>query len=131
MESNDPRILPISDNLRAAIWRADDNTNAAIIYVQARERPEAVSFRITTSAPILSSFWEMPSLKGEYWLNLAESRGSQHYAVAVADQHFLDEPFIVGLEFETESDPRDHVMSVELWDKAGAEPQIVFIKTLA
>ena len=123
---NDPRILLLSENLRAVIWRADDNDSAAIIYFQAREQPEPVCLRINTAAPIRSFFWEMPSLKGGHWLSLAESQGPQHFAIAIADHQFLDDPFILGLEFETEGDPRDCIISAEVWDKDGGEPQIIY-----
>ena len=124
---NEPRILPMTDNLRAAMWRADDNFKAVILYFQAREFEETVSFRVITSAPIISSMWRMPTLRGEHWLTLTESRGTNHYAVALADHKFLDQPFIVGLELDTDGDPQDHITETQIWDRTDAEPQIVFI----
>ena len=59
-----PRILLINDNLRVAMWAAADNPCAVLLYFQAREREEAISFRVETSAAILSSFWRMPTLRG-------------------------------------------------------------------
>jgi len=124
----EPRILPMTDNLRAAMWRADDNPKAVVIYFQAREREEPVSFRLATSAPILSSFWKMPSLHGGHWLTHSESRGIHHYAIALADQQFLDQPFIIGLELDTDGDPQDHVTAAETWDKTDAESQIIYME---
>ena len=123
----EPRIFPMTDNLRAAMWRADDNPKAVVIHFQAREREECVSFRVTTSALILSSFWEMPSLRGPHWLTLAESRGTHDYAIAVSDHTFLDEAFIIGLELDTDSDPQDFVTATEVWNKVGAEPQTIYL----
>ena len=123
----EPRILPMTANLRAAMWRADDNPQAVVINFQARELEESVAFRVTTTAPILSSFWEMPTLRGPHWLSLAESRGANHYAIAIGDQTFLDQPFIVGLELDTDGDPQDCITSTEVWNKTDAEPQIVYI----
>ena len=116
----------MTGNLRAAMWRADDNPKAVVIYFQAREQEEPVSFRVATSATILSSFWEMPSLRGGHWLMHSESRGIHHYAIALADHKFLDHPFIVGLELDTVDDPQDHITAVEAWDTTDAEPQIIY-----
>lgn len=127
----EPRILTITDNLRAAMWRADDNPKAVVIYFQAREREEPISFRVITTAPILSSFWKMPSLRGSHWLTLTESRGTHDYAVALADHMFLDEAFIIGLELDTDSDPQDHVTAAEIWNKADSEPQIIYVENVA
>jgi hypothetical protein len=124
----EPRIFPLTDNLRAAMWRADDNPKAVIIYFQAREQEESVSFRLATSAPVLSSFWEMRSLHGGHWLTHSESRGTHHYAIALAEHKFLDQPFIVGLELDTDGDPQDHVIAAETWDKTDAEPQIIYME---
>ena len=125
---SEPRIFPMTDNLRAAMWRAEDNPKAVVIYFQAREREEPVSFRVTTSAPILSSFWEMPSLRGGHWLTHSESRGTHHYAIALADHTFLDKSFIVGLELDMDGDPRDYVTGTETWNKTDAESQIAYIE---
>lgn len=124
----EPRIFPMTDNLRAAMWRADDNPRAVVIYFQAREQEEPVSFRLTTSAPILSSFWEMPSLRGGHWLTQHESRGIHQYAIALADHKFLDQPFILGLELDINGNPQDHVTAAETWDKKDAEPQIIYME---
>lgn len=124
----EPRILPMTDNLRVAMWRADDNPKAVVFYFQARERQEPVSFRITTSASILSSFWELPSLQGGYWLNQVESQDSHHYAIALDEHTFLDQPFIVGLELDTADDPQDCNTGTAVWDKAGGSPQIVYVE---
>ena len=48
----------------------------------------------------------MPSLHGGHWLTHSESRGIHHYAIALADHKFLDQPFIVGLELDTAGDPQ-------------------------
>jgi len=127
-EPIEPRILPMTGNLRAALWCAVNNPKAVGIYFQAREQAEPVSFRIVTSAPIISSFWEMPSLNGGHWLTLSESKDTHHYAIALDDHRFLDQPFIVGLELDTEGDPRDHVIGAEIWDKSEGEPQLVYIE---
>ena len=118
----------MTENLRAALWRADDNPQSVIINFQARAQEEAVSFRVTTSAPIISLFWEMPSLRGPHWLSLAESRGANHYAIAITDHKFLDEPFILGLELDTDRDPRDEIIETAIWDKSDGEPQIAYIE---
>ncbi len=112
------------------MWRADDNPKAVVIYFQAREQAEPVSFRVTTSAPILSSFWEMPALRGVHWLTLTESCRTHDYSIAVADHMFLDEAFIVGLEIDTEGDPQDHVTAAEVWNRSGAEPQSIYVENV-
>jgi hypothetical protein len=126
--AEEPRVLPMTDNLRAVMWRADDNPKAVIIQFQAREREEPVSFFVTTTAPILSSFWKMPSLHGGHWLTHLESRRTHHYAIALGDQKFLHQPFIVGLELDTDSDPRDSITGAEIWSQTDAELQIVYIE---
>ena len=118
----------MTDNLRAAMWRANDNPKAAILYFQAREQKESIAFRITTSAPILSSFWEAPFLRGGHWLNQVESRSVYHYAIALDEHKFLDQPFIVGLEIEADGDPQDSVVGATVWDKTDGEPQIIYIE---
>jgi hypothetical protein len=123
----EPRIIPMTDNLRGAMWRADDHPRAVVIYFQARDCEEEVSFRVRTSAAIRSKMWRMPWLKGGNWLSLTESLGAHHYAVAIAEKKFLDVPFIVGLELETEGDPRDAVVGADIWDRSGATAQVVFI----
>ena len=124
----EPRIIPMTDNLRVAMWRADDNARAVLLYFQAREQEEHVSFRITTSASILSSFWQMPSLQGGHWLTHTESRGSHHYAIALDDHHFLDQPFIIGLELDTPGDPQDSVTAATIWDRVDGESQVAYIE---
>lgn len=124
----EPRILPLMDNLRVAMWRADDNLRAVILYFQAREREEPISFYVSTSASILSSFWELPSLRGVHILNQIESRGAYHYAIALDDQTFLDQPFIVGLELDTNGNPQDQVAGAEIWDREDGVPQVIYLE---
>jgi hypothetical protein len=122
-----PKIIPMTDNLRAAVWTSDDTPNAAIIYFQAREAEEKICFEITTSAPILSHMWRLPQLKGGHWLTTAEKREENRYAIFI-DKKFLDTPFIVGLELASGSDPRDHIATASVWDKSGADAQIIYIE---
>ena len=124
----EPRILPMTDNLRVAMWRAEDNPRAVLLYFQAREHKEPVSFHVTTSATILSSFWQMPSLRGGYWLTHTESRSPHHYAIALGDHQVLDQPFIVGLELDTAGDPQDCVTGATIWDRADGESQVAYIE---
>lgn len=122
-----PKIIPMTENLRAAIWSSDDTPNAAIIYFQAREAEEKVCFEITTSARILSHMWRLPQLKGGHWLSTAEESEQNRYAIYI-DKEFLETPFIVGLELDTENDPREHIDTASVWDKSDADPQIIYIE---
>ena len=70
----------------------------------------------------------MPSLRGAHWITLTEYRGPNHYAVSIAEHTFLDQPFIVGLELDTEGDPQDCIYGTEVWNKADGEPQIVYVE---
>ena len=116
----------MTENVRAVVQNAADNPKAAMLEFQAREREEEISFRITTSAPILSSHWWLPQLKGEQWLSQAESRGQNHYAISL-DRKFLDRPFIVGLELDVEDDPKNCIVAAEIWDRSGSDPDLIFI----
>ena len=120
-------VIPMTDNLRAVVRRADDNPKAVIIFFQAREHEEAASFRVTTSAPIVSSMWRMPGLKGGQWLSLTESEGANHYAISV-DRKFLDKPFIVGLEIESEGNPVHQVAETQIWSETNGRAQVVYIE---
>lgn len=122
-----PKIIPMTDNLRAAIWTSDDTPNAAIIYFQAKERPEKVCFEIITSAPILSHMWRMPQLKGGHWLSVAEKESENRYAISI-EKEFLDIPFIVGLELRSEKDPKELITTAAVWDGSGTETQIIYIE---
>ncbi len=113
---------------------AVDNPKAVLISFQAREVPEPISFEINTSVPIISSSWWLPALHGGQWMNLVESRGSHHYAIALGDavahvdHKFLDEPFIVGLELETDIEPRRGIAGAKVWAPKAADAQIVYIE---
>ena len=61
----------------------------------------------------------------------SESRGDYHYAVALGDRRFLEQPFIIGLELDTVGDPRDHVTGAMVWDKAEGESKVACIEFLA
>jgi hypothetical protein len=122
-----PKIIPITDNLRAAIWNAEDNTRAALIYFQARQSAENICFQITTSATIVSHFWKLPQLQGGHWLNTAEYVSVNHYGVSI-DQAFSEHPFIVGLELEVVDDPAGHITNATIWDKAHGVPQIIYVE---
>ena len=122
---SEPAIFPINGNLRVAAWNAADNPRAVILYFQAREAEEPVSFFIDTDAIIISSTWRMPQLKGGQWLSLILAEDSHRYAIAL-DRKFLDKPFIVGLELAVEGNPRRHITAAGIWDRAGGEAQIVY-----
>jgi hypothetical protein len=121
------KIFPISDNLRAVAHHAEDNSRAVIIQFQARERRELVCFEVRTSAPILSSMWEMPDLKGGHWLSLGQSQREYFYAITI-DKEFLDSPFIVGLEIDSSHDPIQEIESIAIWDKEGGEFSMAYVE---
>ncbi len=70
----------------------------------------------------------MPSLSGGHWLTHTESRGVRHYAIALGEHKFLDQPFIIGLELDTDHDPQDDVTEAVVWDKASGVSQIAYIE---
>jgi hypothetical protein len=127
MESTPSRILPISDNLRAVVRNADDNPHAVVIYIQARDTEEPVGFRIRTDARIISHFWELPQLHGGNWLSFAEDILPDGYRILI-DQAFLDQPLIIGLEFDLVSDPAASVLEIETWDGTGGSPSVIYIE---
>ena len=127
MSATPPTIFPMTDNLRAAVWRSDDNPRAAIIYFQAREQEEKVSFSVKTSARILSHFWELPQLQEGTWLTLAEFLQETEYNIFI-DVSFLDSPFILGIELDTESDPINQIIETAVWDRADAQPVIAYVE---
>jgi hypothetical protein len=128
MDSRAPIILPISDNLRAVVHRADDNTRAAVLHIQAKDREEPVAFRISTTSPIISHFWELPQLRGGNWLTVAEEVTPDGYRLWV-NQSFLNHPLVIGLEFQTDSDPAMCVSDVCLWDGEDGSPSIIYLES--
>ena len=127
MESTPSRILPISDNLRAVVRNADDNPQAVIIYIQARDTEEPVGFRIKTGSKIVSHFWELPQLYGGNWLTFAEDVLPDGYRILI-DRSFLDHPLIIGLEFDHVSDPVASVLEIETWDGTDGSPAVIYIE---
>lgn len=127
MESTPSRILPISDNLRAVVRIADDNPQAVIIFIRARDTEEPVGFRIRTGSRIVSHFWELPQLHGGNWLTLAEDVLPDGYRILI-DRSFLDSPLIIGLEFERVSDPAAHVLAIETWDGTAGSPSVIYVE---
>lgn len=127
MESTSSRILPISDNLRAVVRNADDNPQAVVIFIQARDKEEPVGFRIRTDAEVVSHFWELPQLHGGNWLTLAEDVLADGYRILI-DRAFLDHPLIIGLEFDLVSDPAARVLEIKKWDGADGSPSVIYIE---
>ena len=126
MESFPATILPISDNLRAVVHKADDHHHAVIIHIEARLTEESVAFRIKTNTRVVSHFWELPQLQGGNWLTCAEDVLPDGYRIMI-DRTFLDQPLIVGLEFEDVSEPISSVLAVERWDGADGLPRVIYI----
>jgi hypothetical protein len=127
MESTLPTILPISDNLRAVVRNADDNPQAVIIHIQARDAEEPIGFRIRTNARIVSHFWELPQLRGGNWLTFAEDVLPDGYRILI-DRTFLDHPLIIGLEFEHVLDPASSVLGIETWDGTDGAPSVIYVE---
>jgi hypothetical protein len=117
----------MTDNLRAVIWPSDDNSRAVIIHFQARQHAEKIAFRVRTTARILSHFWELPQLKEGTWLMLGESSQDYEYRVCI-DQTFLDSPFIVGMEIESESEPVDCVAEVSVHEDLDVTASLIYIE---
>lgn len=127
MERTPPTVLPISDNLRAVVRNADDNPQAVIIHIQARDKEEPVGFRVRTDAGIISHFWELPQLQGGNWLTFAEDVLPDGYRMLI-DRTFLDHPLIIGLEFDHVSDPASSVLAIETWDGTDGAPSVIYIE---
>ena len=118
----------MTDNLRAVIRRADDNDRAVIISIQAREQAEPVGIRIFTTESIISHFWELPQLRGGNWLNVAEDVLPDGYRVSI-DQTFLNHPLIIGLEFDSATDPIKNIRKIEAWDGSGGAPSVIYLES--
>lgn len=129
MKSSSPIILPITDNLRAVVRNAQDNPRAVVIHIQARDTEESVGFIIKTSATIVSHFWELPQLRGGNWLTQAEDILHDGYRLWV-DRTFLEYPLVIGLEFETDSNPALNVLRVEMWDGTDGDPRLFYLEQL-
>ncbi len=127
MNTTPPTVIPMTDNLRAVIWPSDDNSRAVIIHFQARQHAEKIAFRVRTTARILSHFWELPQLKEGTWLMLGESSQDYEYRVCI-DQTFLDSPFIVGMEIESESEPVDCVAEVSVHEDLDVTASLIYIE---
>jgi hypothetical protein len=129
MRNSTPIILPITDNLRAVVRNAQDNPRAVVIHIQARDMEESVGFHVKTGARIVSYFWELPQLRGGNWLTQAEDVLPDGYRLWV-DRTFLEYPLVIGLEFETESDPTLNILRVEMWDGTDGDPRLLYLEQL-
>jgi len=106
------------------VHRADDNRRAVVLHIQAKDREEPVAFRVSTTCPIISHFWELPQLRGGNWLTVAEDVTPDGYRLWV-NQSFLDHPLVIGLEFQTDCNPAVCVTGVSLWDGEGGSPSLI------
>ena len=117
-----------TENLKVSAHIASDNPKAAMVVFEALFWAEPISFKITTSAKVKSSVWRLPGLKGMQQVTVSELKEENTYALAI--QNFSikpKKPFMIGLEFDSDSDPREKILNIDRWDGSGGNSSIRFI----
>lgn len=117
-----------TENLRVSAHIASDNPNTAMLVFEALFWAEPISFKVTTSSKVTLSVWQLPGLKGMQQVSVSELKQDNAYALAI--QNFSirpKKPFVIGLEFDTEGDPREKIVKIDKWDGSGGKASIRFI----
>jgi hypothetical protein len=117
-----------SENLRVSAHMAADNKKAAMVLFEALYWAEPISFIVQTSSKVKMAVWQLPSLKGMHQLSVSELKSDKLYALAIQNQSIQPKhPFVVGLEFEADGDPREQIVKIDKWDGTGGDPSIRFM----
>lgn len=117
-----------TENIVISVHIANDNPNAAVILFEAQFWAEPIGFVITTSKDIKSTMWAMPTLKGMQQVSISKLQKDRRYGIRIFDKTIIPKsPFLMGIEFESTKDPRDHIKSVERWDGANGEQSLSFV----
>jgi len=118
-----------TENLRVSAHVAADNPKAAMLVFEALVWAEPISFKITTSAPIKSTMWQLPGLKGMHQISVSELKETTRYALRIQDKLIRPKnPFVIGIEFDQPGEPRQYISGVERWDGSGGDCSIRFIE---
>ncbi len=118
-----------SQNLNVSTYIASDNPNAALLVFETLFWAEPIAFKIITSAKVVSTSWNMPSLKGLHQISISEMTYANAYALMINNHNIRPKhPFVIGLNFEPDGDPRSHIQKIDKWDGIGGNSSMRFIQ---
>jgi hypothetical protein len=99
-----------------------------MVLFEARFWAEPIGFKITTSAKIESTIWQIHGLKGMHQLPWMELKTDYHYALLLQNLHIRPKlPFVMGIMFDQPGNPTQYISSVERWDGSGGKSSVQLI----
>lgn len=118
-----------TQNLRVSAHIASDNLKAAMLVFEALFWAEPISFKVTTNSPVKSTVWQLPGLTGMHQLSVSELKEDTAYALAIQNHSVQPKkPFVIGLEFEADRDPRECILQIDKWDGSGGDVSLRFME---
>ena len=85
-----------TENLRVSAHIASDNSKAAMLVFEALFWAEPISFKVTTTAKVKSSIWQLPGLKGMQQVSVSELKQDNTYAIAIQNYTIKPKkPFVI------------------------------------
>lgn len=121
-------LADATENLRITAHIASDNPKAAMLVFEALFWAETIAFKITTSAEVKSTVWQIPGLKGMHQVSITELKANKQYGFCMQNKVIRPKnPFVVGIEFDRDGDPIQYITGVEKWDGSDGDSSVRFI----
>jgi hypothetical protein len=109
-----------TENLQISIHLAHDEPKAAMVVFEPQFWANEIGFKITAMEKITNHLWQYPGFKGMQQISISELKGEYEYGVRIFDHNIKPKvPFIMGVVFEGEGDPRSKIRDVQPWNGQG------------